>query len=444
MPTWNSSPHPISDIRDWQQLNRLELRPDFQRKSVWNPPARIMLIDTILKNIPMPKIFISAELRTGCTYRIVIDGQQRISAILDFLEDEFSLDDPYDGPHGGLKYSDLPTEVQEAILKYKLDFSEISNANDHELREIFHRVNKYTVALNGQELRNADFPGHFQEVAKKLAVHPFFDEYNIFTVAHRRRSLDIEYVSELLIMVVSGITNKKEALNTFYKDYMVWDETSKKLAIEKFKSTLNEIDLLASHGYNIKKSRFRQKADFYTLFSVITEFVKAGQTLSGKPLSFLIQDMEFISENIAPESHVSDLKNYAVKCVSQANTASSREWRKNFLRIFFNGTLKWYVPEISEMSLIARILVEHDSYVSDMCPIGLSCSECNKEIDFWDSKFKIFWHKDEPHQLFNAKFCHLGCDETNDNSDFIVALKGSQFDELAQDADQIRLGFDDV
>ena len=110
MAHWNSSPHPISDIRDWSNAFRLELMPDFQRRQVWSVPARIMLMDTILRGIPMPKIFLANELKNGSTYRIVIDGQQRLSAILAFLRDEFSLEAPYDGEDKGKKFSELSQE----------------------------------------------------------------------------------------------------------------------------------------------------------------------------------------------------------------------------------------------------------------------------------------------------------------------------------------------
>ena len=49
---WESYSHPISDVRDWNDSCRLELRPDFQRNEVWSKAAQIMLIDTIIwKNI---------------------------------------------------------------------------------------------------------------------------------------------------------------------------------------------------------------------------------------------------------------------------------------------------------------------------------------------------------------------------------------------------------
>jgi hypothetical protein len=400
-----------------------------------------MLIDTIIKNIPMPKIFLSAELKNGSTYRIVIDGQQRISAILEFIGGQFALDDPYDGPYSGKRFSELPSGIQTHILQYKIDFSEISNADDSELREIFHRVNKYTVALNSQELRIADFPGDFQSAAKLLSNHPFFSQYNIFTAAHTRRSLDIEYVSELLIVIVSGVTNKKEELDRYYKDLRVWDEAARKMAIEQFKGTLHEIELLNNEKFELGRSRFKQKADFYSLFAAVAEYKKLNFTLQGKDTQALIDDLVFLDENIAPGSSITDLKNYAVKCVSQANTASSREWRKKFLQLFLNGTVGWYDTTVSEANMLARILVENDAITSLYCQSGLSCAFCGSDMNFDDQDFNIFWNSGIPNQLTNAKLCHALCDLPDSAKRFSVHLKSSVLDELAVDSDQKYLDF---
>ena len=60
---WSTSTHPISDIRDWKEADRLELQPDFQRSEVWSKAAKIALIDTILLDIPIPKIYIKAIMK---------------------------------------------------------------------------------------------------------------------------------------------------------------------------------------------------------------------------------------------------------------------------------------------------------------------------------------------------------------------------------------------
>ena len=155
MTHWHSSPHPISDIRDWTEAGRLELRPDFQRREVWSNSAKIMLMDSILRDIPIPKIFLANTIRDGSTYRVVIDGQQRIIAILEYLNNKFALDDPYIGDEKGKRFSELSRDYQDRFLSYQIDFNEATNPTDKEVRDVYARVNKYTVALNRQELRRA-------------------------------------------------------------------------------------------------------------------------------------------------------------------------------------------------------------------------------------------------------------------------------------------------
>lgn len=112
------------------------------------------------------------------------------------------------------KFSELPGEVQQKILKYQIDTNEIYGADDNLIRDIYSRVNKYTVALNKQELRRADFPGDFLHLSEELALEPFFERAKIFSVANRRRMTDVEYISELIALLISGPQEKKRLLIT--------------------------------------------------------------------------------------------------------------------------------------------------------------------------------------------------------------------------------------
>lgn len=379
---WISSSHPISDIRDWSNAQRLEIRPDFQRKEVWSPAARILLMDTILRNIPMPKIFLQAMIRDNDTYRVVIDGQQRIKAILSFLQNQngLKLTKPYSGEYQNFGFSDLPKNIQEDFLSYKIDINEIRNASDDVVRDIYLRVNKYTVALNKQELRRADFPGAFLWLSEELAKEPLFEEGRVFTLASSKRMGDVEFVSELLALLLSGPQEKRETLDEFYLKYLEWAKEEQESLRERFLGILADIRIIfGSPDLELSKTRFRQKADFYSLFAAIDQCRSVGGTLERKPLKYLHEDLGVIDYNTAPESEVGLLSRYAVQCVSQGNSLASRKWRRDFLKYFLQGTYIQRPPSIEGVQYFHEILA--DLYTPVMCPTHEApCPVCGVDI----------------------------------------------------------------
>lgn len=413
---WNSSPHPISDIRDWSETGRLELQPDFQRRAVWSVPARIMLMDTILRDIPMPKIFLANTIKDGKTYRVVIDGQQRITAILAFLRDEFSLDEPFTGEEKGKKFSDLDQHTKEQILSYRIDFNEAIKPTGEEVRELYTRVNKYTVPLNKQELRRADFPGDFLAVSEELAVNDYFDQVGIFSAANRRRYTDVEYVSELLAAMLGGIQDKKETLDLFYIDYAKWDGKEKKEITERFSQVLEEIrTIFTGYTKSISSTRFRQKADFYTLFLAIYSFVIEGRTVKEKDLSLLQDDLDILQSNIRPESDIEICSEYAIKCVSQANSASSRKWRHWFLQPILAGTYISGQPDGEGAKVFYRLMEDLSSGDSmALCPEPVFyCPVCNGEISGDFTECVLAWDRAETvNQISNAIWMHRSCKDS--------------------------------
>lgn len=413
MAKWNSSPHPISDLRDWHTNKLLELQPAFQRQEVWSQAARNMLIDTILRGIPMPKIFLANRLQKTHTYRVVIDGQQRTTAILDFLADKFPLDDPYDGEHKGKTFSQLDEETQNQILSYQIDFNEAINPSDQETREVYSRVNKYTVALTKQELRRADFPGDFLNVSEELANHAFLDSSGIFTAANRRRYADVEYVSELLAGLLSGAQDKKKSLDDYYKSLVKWPKDDRKKIERLYTSTLDEIALLFRGEKAIDETRFKQKADFYSLFLAVSEFAREGLSLRDKNIGALQEDFDILDYNIRPEGDIPILSEYAIKCVSQANSHASRKWRQDFLSAFLRGTYRAAPPNEPATAIFYAVMDGLSIEPSGMCPDPVfECPQCNLEIR---SKFDgcvLAWRRDLiAFQVSNATWAHAACVE---------------------------------
>ncbi len=78
----------VVDFLSWQRRGNLELRPPFQRGSVWSAKAKSFFIDSLVKGYPVPLLFIQdkTDPKTYEPQRLVVDGQQRLRTVLAFVD----------------------------------------------------------------------------------------------------------------------------------------------------------------------------------------------------------------------------------------------------------------------------------------------------------------------------------------------------------------------
>lgn len=413
--SWNSSPHPISDLRDWNNLQRLEINPAYQRGEVWSSAAKIMLIDSILSDIPMPKILVSKKIIDGSTHRIVIDGQQRTRTILEFLSNEFCLTSPYEGALKGKYFRDFSEDEANKFLSYQIDFNEASGISEDEIREVYSRLNKYTFALNKQELRRADFPGDFLDLSQRLAESEKLNEFNIFSPAVRRRLGDIEYTSELIALLVGGIQDKKKDLDSFYINYKNWNHEERESIERRFESIIEVIENLF-RDRDVKQTRFRQKSDFYSLFAAIDIFNRMNVPLNETDKEIIFEVIELLDSGISPSSEVDLFKHYAVRCISDANSHSTRLWRSKFIfSMLFSPFVNVDFTEDQKrayVSILSDLPYLHDS---GMCPIAYpECSECGETKSDDENRLLVAWNIGARKTLINALWVHQACMKENE------------------------------
>jgi hypothetical protein len=213
----------ISDFVEWHRQKRLDLNPDFQRGSVWSPAARTFLIDTILRQLPVPKVYLRTKIDvvTKHAIREVVDGQQRMRAILDFANDGFALSKRA-GEFFGLKYSTMTVEQQEHFLSYPIAVDQLVNATDTDVLEVFARLNSYTVTLNHPEKRHAKFQGDFKWAVRAEAQKwkVLWETYKILTVKQRVRMLDDSLTAEMFGVLLDGVSDGGQVkITALYKKY---------------------------------------------------------------------------------------------------------------------------------------------------------------------------------------------------------------------------------
>jgi hypothetical protein len=149
--------------------NEIDLQPDFQRQEVWPVPKRRKLIDSILRGWSMPPVHLIDH---GSDILEVLDGQQRLAAIRDFVHDELTVDGKIMPINKmvvelhGLKYSELPIEARRRIDRYTVRAFRISDFLPEEPSELFYRLNQPTLLTAGEQ-RNSLF-GHGRNQLKAL------------------------------------------------------------------------------------------------------------------------------------------------------------------------------------------------------------------------------------------------------------------------------------
>lgn len=148
----------------------LDLQPDFQRAEVWKSPKKKLLIDTILRGWQIPPVHVIFD-EDSCIQE-VLDGQQRLSAVRDFMSDEVKVNgniEPIDealSELDGLTYSQLPQKVKNRVNRYAIRFFEIVEYNHGEPGELFNRLNE-SLKLTSAEKRNA-YVGKLRKQMKRL------------------------------------------------------------------------------------------------------------------------------------------------------------------------------------------------------------------------------------------------------------------------------------
>lgn len=270
----------ISWINERRDTESLEISPKFQRRAVWLIKERSELMATICSQLPFPEIYIHVvtDKDSGKQKYIVVDGQQRITSILLFIDGEISLPN---SPDWEAKYfRELSDDQKTAFWDYKVVVRMLRNTNDAEIRDLFGRLNTNNVALNDQELRNAKYTGKFKQAAERLADNPFFQNIGLFTAREVRRMEDIEFVSELLLRTVVGLTNKKDLLDEAYAMYNEDFPGESQHELE-FNAAINLIQQLTTDA---NQTVIKTKSNFYSIFGVCLLYYRdTGKTAFKHP-----------------------------------------------------------------------------------------------------------------------------------------------------------------
>lgn len=198
----------ISEFYENDTLGKYKYDATYQRNKVWSEEKRSFLIDSILKNYPIPPVFLRLRINkdTGATTYDVIDGKQRLNTIRDFIDGKVQLPDDFgDEELNGAYFSDLDKfeKYKKQFWRYRIPIIFIETEDDGLIKNVFDRLNRNGEPLVPQELRHAKygetkFYRVIEEVANNCCWTDIFN--NILEV---ERMENHEFVSELMFIIIN-------------------------------------------------------------------------------------------------------------------------------------------------------------------------------------------------------------------------------------------------
>jgi hypothetical protein len=274
MKNFDTRVYSISDFLEWSNNNLLELSPDFQRRAVWSEKAKSYLIDTIVRGRPIPKILISQRMEGSRTVRVVVDGQQRLRAILGFLNGDFKISRAHNKELAGYTFEKFLPGLKKDFLQYELGIDLLIGVEYEDILDIFARINSYTVSLNPQEKINATYLGYFKQYVFRYGVSyvQYLLDAGVLTKARVTRMAEAEIAADLFVALMEGVqTNKK--IEQYYKKY---DDT-----LEPVEEAAKKFDNIMSYVGSIYPAQELVHTNWSRVQLFYTLFVSIGHCLYG-------------------------------------------------------------------------------------------------------------------------------------------------------------------
>lgn len=283
----------VSDFISWQRAHTLVLSPQFQRKSVWKAGTKSYLIDTIVRGLPIPIIFLRdryVDLKTLEPKREVIDGQQRLRTILAFVtpdllsdfedRDDFTVKRSHNPELAGKRFADLPQDTQRKILEYEFSVHVLSSdVDDREVLQIFRRMNSSNYVLNPQEIRNSQWFGEFKSSMYSLAEEQLgrWRNWKTFSIDDIARMQEVELTTEFCLMMIDKAVQGRSK-SRIDNAYEYFDESfPERTEVEhRFRAVMDTID--EKFGSDFFHSPFSKKTIIYSIFAVFYDLLFGLET----------------------------------------------------------------------------------------------------------------------------------------------------------------------
>lgn len=248
--------------------------PDYQRQPhLWTREKKALLIDSVFRDIDIPKLYFN-ETPTGALE--VVDGQQRIWAFLDFMDDKLPC--LIDGK--SRVFSDLTPAQLKIIKNFELQVTKFHNADNAYLRDLFQRLQWGLLLITGEKL-NASVGQMKDFIFKQFSKQKFFQSVSIPDRRFSRESLCSQVAINMFSLEKTKTFSRTRAedLLAFYEEY----ERPVGEEIQIFRKVTREMTDVAEDlagAFGSKASELRNRSFVLSVFILFSELRRGGRMAS--------------------------------------------------------------------------------------------------------------------------------------------------------------------
>jgi len=297
--------------------------PEWQREEVWDRAKKQELIDTILRGWTLPKFYFLKTSNEPEEYEVV-DGQQRLSAILEFFDNELPLSDDAASRFGGRYYKELPSGRSDEFDDFEIQFDVITDATDEEIKDFFQRL-QAGLPLTSSEKLNA-IHSNLRDFVRTLAGHGFFK--NKVAIGDKRYA-HFDIVSKVAAIEIEGLSASlrfDEVKKTFERQAKFSPESN---VGRRLTQTFDYLDRVFPNRTSVLRNRTVVQS-----FATLTCRIVATGRADGKEdalRGFFDAFMAELSAEVEKGQEASDADYITFQRTVSANLSSGPETRQQIL-----------------------------------------------------------------------------------------------------------------
>lgn len=446
---------PVQQFEQNKSSGTLKTSPEYQRRPVWAAKDQMLLVDSVARGVPVGAITLYVSDENGYETYEVIDGKQRLTAIMAYLEgkfaiktstiaaaavddDEFEQHDEVTASYHEKTYDELPTPQRMKLLQYKLPIFVVRGDRSDAIRA-FSRMNRSSYSLRPQEIRNA----FFSETGFLNTVIGLVDELDLETTGASRaaansllaqlgaiskpswdRMQDIQLVSELLVLHLAGPQHRRDSLDHHYSLYRTPSgqaATSLAAAAEELKATITQVWAIAD-GTSLQAMHFPSSCehDLYGLVGALRsrglltgpQLTNAKEELRTVISGFRGQVEQYIAKVRSGETFLPDefdvlVEKYARGFLGgQINSKQRREDRISVWTEVINGVVHTLDPQSSFTDVQRRLI-----WINSPDKLCARCGDIVSWAEF-QAGHNVAWASGGRTTVENGQVEHASCNQS--------------------------------